>query len=300
MGAAVQRFRVPEIVLGALFGSVLSLFVAGVGSYQAGHCEQAQRTATGQSKSKREFQAGNKTNDGDHRTAEQGKHPPYFGCGALGFVPSLIGFMDSHEGFFVGGFTLVLAIVTAWLVYTTRGLRDSTDKLWDATIKSDQARGRETQILQRAYVTVLPGGIEPYKSGDHRVSCDVIFVNSGNLPATKVRWRMERCFQTDAKFIPPSILDKEWSGGTNVIPPKGRMRKGAKSIQFAELDSFHHDGKQDECWLYIWGVIEYRDGFRDGRATDFCHRYNVLGHHHRVIPPSGGRHHEHGNRTDET
>jgi hypothetical protein len=42
-----------------------------------------------------------------------------------------------------------------------------------------------TRILQRAYLSVEPGGIVPFKSGDD-LACDFLIHNVGHLPATQV------------------------------------------------------------------------------------------------------------------
>lgn len=157
----------------------------------------------------------------------------------------------------------------------------------------------DTRTLQRAYISVSPKGIRPYMSDDNMLSCDVCFVNAGNLPATNVRWRMDRDFRTESDFRPPPVT-KEWSGGTNVVPPKGEMRKGTQSIVGHDFDSFKEHGEPRKCWLYAWGTVEYDDGFNRRRFIDFCHRYNVRGAKSRTILEENGRHHEYGNRTDES
>jgi hypothetical protein len=113
----VKRFRVPEVVLGLLLGVVLSLFAAGVGSYQTSQCKQA-NYHNAQTPSLDQPQPASQQGDyGQHQVGEQARHSLYFGCGALGLVPTVVGFMDVHEGFFVGGFTLALffATILLWL-----------------------------------------------------------------------------------------------------------------------------------------------------------------------------------------
>ena len=47
----------------------------------------------------------------------------------------------------MGSFTLLLVVVTGWLVYTTSGLRQSTDKLWEAGERQIEL-ARETAAAQ--------------------------------------------------------------------------------------------------------------------------------------------------------
>jgi hypothetical protein len=178
-------------------------------------------------------------------------------------------------------FTVFLALLTGGLVFV--GAHQVTD----------------TRILQRAYLSVEPGGIEPYLSLDGRLSCDVWFVNSGNLPARGVTWFIDQTFSTDQKLANFPIRDDKFDGN-NLIPPHGRIRKGAPAINSAELDAFRQrqQGIPDSCWLFVWGRVRYVDGFDQNRFIDFCYRYYLAGVTW-TISGDHGRQHEHGNRTDE-
>lgn len=128
----------------------------------------------------------------------------------------------------------------------------------------------DTRILQRAYVTVEAAGIYMLRNRSECVA-HVEIINSGNLPATAVKWliRMEK--RGDKDWEPPSIPDP--IEGNNVIPPKGKIRQGSKD----RLPVGHGGVTADEAiYLYIWGVVTYADGFGRGRATTFCHRYNCV------------------------
>jgi len=168
----------------------------------------------------------------------------------------------------IAAFTVVLAIATAILGIATVKLWKSTDKLWKATTDADEARAKETEILQRAYINVAPGGIRPYVSGNGMLSCDVIIQNAGNLPATKLRWSISRDFSTDSERV-EFLIDPIFHGN-NIIPPKGEIRKGAKSVPSPEFDAFKRGGMDRDRWLYVWGRITYEDGFGNSRVTDFC------------------------------
>jgi hypothetical protein len=183
-------------------------------------------------------------------------------------------------------YTGALAVATILLMFVTAlGIRNQS---------------KDTRIIQRAYLTVSPAGIEPFRSLDGRLSCDVFFENSGNLPAQHVSWIIYQKFSTDhdLKDFP---INPEQIGGNNLIPPRGKIRKGAPPINSAELDAFRHRQQEtpDSCWLFIWGTVRYSDGFNSNRFVDFCYRYYLAGNTW-TISHEHGRQHEHGNRTDES
>ena len=123
----------------------------------------------------------------------------------LNLCASILNILGDHDWMLVI-FTGILAIFTGRLWFTTE---------------------RDTRILQRAYLSVIPRGVEQYKSLNGMLSCDVAFFNAGNLPAQNVQWIIHREFDVNGlreKFE----LTKAFSGN-NIIPPKSEMRKGGKS-----------------------------------------------------------------------
>src|SRR5262249_5909970 len=184
--------------------------------------------------------------------------------------------------------TLVIAFFTFTLWWSTRVLADVGHR-----------QSQDTRILQRAYLSVAPFGITPYLSKDGRLSCDVAIQNAGNLPAKNVRWFIDRDFDTDPAREAFVIDRVKRPPGDNVIPPKGEMRKGAPHIEASELDAKRHEYKtQNEVgWLYVWGRVEYHDGFSPDRFIEFCHRYSLAGTGD-TIDKVHGRQHEYGNRTE--
>jgi hypothetical protein len=171
--------------------------------------------------------------------------------------------------------------------------------LWKATTEASKAQLDDTRILQRAYLGVIPRGIDLYRSADGRLSCDVSFVNSGNLPARNVSWVIDRKFCTDPR-LNDFPIDESRIDGNNLILPHGEIRKGGPWINSAELDAFRHRQQDipDSCWLYVWGSVRYMDGFNRKRFVDFCYRYYLAGTTW-TIDEKEGRQHESGNRTDE-
>jgi len=78
------------------------------------------------------------------------------------------------------------------------------------------------------------------------------------------------------------------------------MRKGTGAVSISDFSSKVEGCKQQ---FYVWGVINYDDGFGVKRYTKFCHRYDCSG----VTPQADGtytiaekygRHHEYGNDAD--
>ena len=135
-------------------------------------------------------------------------------------------------------------------------LAGSTIGLWFATWQMGERQSAETKILQRAYVTAEPAGISPYISLDGRLSCDVYFRNSGNLPATNIEWVITQQFDTNPVRATFPIDPKDF-GGHNLIPPKGLIKKGGKpAINSAELHDFRkkQQGIPNSCWLYVGGA----------------------------------------------
>ena len=124
----MRRLRLPEIALGIGLGIVISLFGAGVSSYQTEHCEQTAKNQAAEPSPQDPIPSAHQGDNGNQQIAEYPNHPPFFGCSAIGLVKSAIGFMDSHEGFFVGIFTFILAAFTWMLRQTTVDLADAGER----------------------------------------------------------------------------------------------------------------------------------------------------------------------------
>jgi hypothetical protein len=192
-------------------------------------------------------------------------------------------FLDWKADEAIAVFTFVLAV--------------STIGLWNVTGRGIRNQSRETRILQRAYLSVIPRGIAPFASTESLLSCEVSLYNAGNLPAREVTWLIEKGFSTD-----PYLKEFPITGsffGNNIIPPGSDMRKGAWAIKTNDFDKFIAEAVGEHRWLYVWGQVRYKDGFGEDRFTSFCHRYNLLGTKEHTVPEQNGRYHEYGNHTDE-
>jgi hypothetical protein len=160
-----------------------------------------------------------------------------------------------------------------------------------------RAQVKDTRILQRAYVSVEPGGIEPLnsRSVSHGTEDDLLgqlaMRNAGNLPARNVRWstRIECDSNRKRSEFP---IDSKVSGN-NVIPPGSVMGRGTPLIKSGNLVL---PKGSNAGYCYVWGRVFYDDGFGVERTTDFCHRYNCGAlTTENTIPAKYARFHEHGN-----
>jgi hypothetical protein len=179
-------------------------------------------------------------------------------------------------------FSGLLVLVTGGVVWT--GIRQYLD----------------TRILQRAYISVEPGGVTPFVGDDNRIACNVFIYNAGNLPAHDMSWDIRATYSTDAREEKVFKWNELIRFGKIVLAPKSRFRKGADPTTREEFDKCRIGAEKNKAWLYVWGRITYNDGFRADRWIEFCHRYNLRGTKEYRIPEENGRYHEYGNRTDES
>jgi hypothetical protein len=76
---------------------------------------------------------------GNDKVGKHQKAEPSFACGIVGFPAALAAFMDAHEGFFVGSFTLLLVISTTLLWRSTADLHHAGERQSEAIVKMDRA-----------------------------------------------------------------------------------------------------------------------------------------------------------------
>jgi len=173
-------------------------------------------------------------------------------------------------------FTGLLVLVTFLLVVVTGGL------VWVALRQLHDAR-----VLQRAYISALPGGISTTTRGE--LLAHVEFKNVGHSPASQVKSLLKFTASDDGDWPP-------WPVDDNDLRPAGGLPIG-NSVTIGT-----HGIAVPQAWpkyLYAWGRVTYVDGFGKARWTNFCHRYNtevketVTGR--LLIRKEYGRHHENGN-----
>jgi hypothetical protein len=154
-----------------------------------------------------------------------------------------------------------------------------------------------TRILERAYLTVKPLGIETYRTKDNVIGL-IAFCNSGRLPAKNVSWFLDRGCDTNRRLAHFPV-DENHFVGSQIVPPGGEMIKGTGPIQIDDFTNIIASTPQ----VYVWGVVRYDDGFGTLRTTEFCHRYDCSGVEkdgagRYIVPAKDGRQHEFGNKAD--
>jgi hypothetical protein len=201
--------------------------------------------------------------------------------------------------FLISLWTYILEILQdkEWmLVIFTAILALFTYRLW-----------RDSRILQRAYIAVEPRGIHMLLNGSDLIG-HVGIKNAGKLPARNVSWFIG-IKHSGSGEEPGDFFPLERDKGSIVIAPDTIATRGSgPGVQVQTLNEFCGvpSGKartsQRETFLYVWGVVNYHDGFKKKRMTKFCHRYNWI-NRGRNLPPAQAyeidaefaRHHEHGN-----
>jgi hypothetical protein len=179
----------------------------------------------------------------------------------------------------VAFYTSVLAVFTGVLSISTIGL-------WIVTARGVRNQTRDTEIVQRAYVSVEPGGLTAHRDRDDRLHTTVIFRNVGHLPARNVRW-YGTFGNPDGEHFPV----KEPTSGKIVLPP------GTASTQ--RVGTVFIDKLQNS--LFVWGIVTYDDGFGNQRFTRFCHVYgtkNIINRLGATLPAENAELHEYGNDAD--
>src|SRR5215831_12001710 len=90
-------------------------------------------------------------------------------------------------------FTGILVLVTGILVLVT--------------ICVARRQLQDARVLQRAYVSALPGGISTTTHGE--LLAHVEFKNVGHLPASQAKLRFELTCNDNGEWSPPPVDDKD-------------------------------------------------------------------------------------------
>ena len=157
---------------------------------------------------------------------------------------------------------------------------------WRACLGGRQIQ--DARVLQRAYVSALPGGISTTTRGE--LLAHVEFKNVGHLPASQLKSLLKFTAGDDGDWSPQPFDDKDLRPA-GVLPIGISVTTGSYPIGVPQPWT---------KYLYAWGRVTYVDGFGNERWTNFCHRYNTevkeaqIGGGNR-IRKEYGRHHEYGN-----
>jgi hypothetical protein len=236
----------PSLVIGFLLGvAAFSLFEA-VGSFHAADCGQHHQQ------------------HGAAQSTQEAISEP-FACSVFGFPTAVRLFMNHNEGFFVGGFTLLLVFVTAWLVW-------ATIKLWQGAEVTSRKQ-------LRAYVAVGEVKVRPEKPA---IGLIAVFKNTGQTPAYKFRATvktrsLERGYIPKEVDFPIAFEDADYSSGT---VGSGNTVNARHSFDFREHDlppgmtaetAFETIVKGDTI-VYFWGIYAYVDAFGERQTGSFRRR----------------------------
>src|SRR5436190_1382017 len=101
------------------------------------------------------------------------------------------------------------------VAFYTSILAVSTIGLWIITWRGIRSQSIDTRILQRAYLSVEPAGLNPYlgHEGEGRaVAGHVRFRNLGHLPARNVSWSIYIKFSPTDELNDFPIAEHEFGG----------------------------------------------------------------------------------------
>jgi len=200
--------------------------------------------------------------------------------------------------FLVKTFDEPVSAFTAILAVSTIVLAISTGALWWVTWRSGVRQSREMKILQRAYVSIEPDGIHLMKAGDS-VIAHVAIKNAGNLPAKDLSWSISIKHSGSGEDTDFPLAA---TNGNIVLAPHAETTHGSgDKIIVQELltacEANQNPALEKPLFIYVWGVVQYHDGFVAGRSTKFCHRYNWVNRVQYSIQKRYARQHRHDNAT---
>lgn len=195
-------------------------------------------------------------------------------------------------------------LFTAVLALFTLALWRSTRNLWIATRETANRQKCDTEILQRAYIAVAPRGIHLLYQGDKLIG-HVSIINAGNLPARNVSWFIGIKISASGN---EAHFPLKSGAGNIVISPRAEAERGSSEYVVLQdvltaAGNTPDKTKQNPVFMYVWGIVEYHDGFTSPRTTKFCHRYNWInqgraGSPMYEISHRFARYHEHGDDAD--
>ena len=154
--------------------------------------------------------------------------------------------------------------IPEWLIALFTGtLWWSTRRLWIATKETLKHARDTTEVLQRAYVSAQPGGIELDTRGYPLAHVD--FKDVGHLPAYDFKWHIGDLTTSDQDdWRPPLVPDSDLRP-SGALPIATTFTRGSGAL----------DREVPKKFIYTWGRVTYLDGFDKPRFTNFCHRYNM-------------------------
>jgi hypothetical protein len=129
---------------------------------------------------------------------------------------------------------------------------------------------RDTKIIQRAYLSVLPRGIVTSTTGD--LLGHVAFKNVGKLPATEFISVIKEIMVHHGDWDTPTLTDSAFRNEEpGLVPIGASVPQGSPGITQAEVAQT--EVTDEKKYLYVWGRAKFKDGFDGDCWVNFCHRY---------------------------
>jgi hypothetical protein len=249
------RFGYPGFVLSFLLGIAVFAIFEAILSHHASHCTPQQQQASQHAPHQQPTAANQQGKDGDEHHSQKAASEPFV-CTVAGLPSALRTFMNRNEGFFVGSFTFMLVFVTAWLVWATLSLRESTDKMWEITKDAAERTERSVGLIEGAWIFANPVRKE-VAAKDSKLR--MLVKNQGKTPGLITRYHME--FRdsppkgTKAEYGPVDETKAVWICGP--------------------LDTawpLPHEFDWDHTKKFAVGFVEYETAFGPMKRTSrFCY-----------------------------
>ena len=158
----------------------------------------------------------------------------------------------------------------------------------------------DTRILQRAYLSAEPKGIE-WTSNGFLVG-QVAFKNVGKLSATAFVSVVNKIVVRNVEWVTPIVTDAALRRRPpGLVPIGGEVLQSSGGITPKEVMEAPVSGDK---YLYVWGRARFKNGFNRKRYVNFCHRYPLERMEPEPQAPGYSisakfaRYHQYGNNTD--
>jgi hypothetical protein len=192
----------------------------------------------------------------------------------------IVDFLDRHGEAFTGAFTIILAIFTGRLWY-------STEKLWGATNESIQLARAEYISTHRPKIIVRGLVFESVRGDPDLLRVYFVYTNIGDSPA-EITSVATQLLEWRGKVIEPSDMDWKYEDIPDEMDALDEMDIDQKKIEIPSGGSRY--GLTDDtinqekfialsAWeaspLVCVGRIRYRDKNGAVRETGFCRKYDT-------------------------
>jgi hypothetical protein len=122
----------------------------------------------------------------------------------------------------------------------------------------------------RAYLSVIPDGINPYEGQSYLIG-HIKVRNNGQIPARNVSIYSTIDRDTDGRR--KGFTLEAVTAAKTALQPRAKMRFGTGGWNLP-VTARASDGRIElDGHLYVWGMVTYTDSFGTKGWTKFCHRY---------------------------